>query len=188
MKWFKIVMKAAKGDCSDHIAVTEQNDELDSLAVAINRMIDYFRNTFEGIESDQKNANLRKEPCKQLLEGISDIIMVLSPKGRIKECNEAAVKLSGYSYEELLRLKSVAIIHPDYRKVMKEYGSRLWAGENIVIDSFYRSRMRNIFSMELSAKKILYENEPAILALVRNTTERKKVEKLQSKYLYIRLR
>jgi diguanylate cyclase (GGDEF)-like protein/PAS domain S-box-containing protein len=113
---------------------------------------------------------------RHLFEGIGDAVMVYSSQGRFVDCNEAALQWLGYSREELLRLGAADIVHPDFHQVMRDNQERVWAGEATIVESAHRCKDGRVIPVEVHARRIEYEGRPTILAVVRDITERKRVE------------
>jgi PAS domain S-box-containing protein len=113
---------------------------------------------------------------RQLFEGIGDAVMVYSSQGRFLDCNEATLKRLGYRREELLRLGTANIVHPDFHQLMRDNQERIWAGETTVVESAHRCKDGRVIPVEVHVRRIEYRGEPAILGMVRDITERKWVE------------
>ncbi|MGA9348089.1 MAG: PAS domain S-box protein [Anaerolineae bacterium] len=129
-------------------------------------------------ECEQAEEALREseQRYRQLFEGIGDAVMVYSSQGRFLDCNEATLKRLGYSHKKLLRLGAADIVHPDLHQLMKDNQERIWAGETTVVESGYRCKDGRVIPVEVNAHRIEYQGEPAILAVVRDITERKRAE------------
>ncbi len=111
---------------------------------------------------------------RQLFEGISDAVLVYSSQGRFLDCNEATLRRLGYSREEFLRLSAADLVHPDFRELMKSNQKRIWAGETTTVESAHLAKDGRLIPVEVSARRIEYQGEPAVLAVVRDITERKR--------------
>jgi two-component system cell cycle sensor histidine kinase/response regulator CckA len=132
----------------------------------------------ESAERKRAERALREseQHYRQLFEGIGDAVMVYSSQGRFLDCNEATLQRLGYSREELLRLGAAGIVHPDFHLLMKDNPKRLWAGETTVVESAHRCKDGRVIPVEVNARRIEYQGESAILAVVRDITERKRAE------------
>lgn len=130
-------------------------------------------------ERKRVEAALREseQRYRQLFEGIGDAVMVYNALGRFLDGNEVACHLLGYSREEFLRLNAADVIHPEFHRAMLDKQQKLWAGQTTVLESAYRRRDGTIIPVEVSAHRVTYQSEAAILAVVRDTTERKRTEK-----------
>jgi PAS domain S-box-containing protein len=113
---------------------------------------------------------------RQLFESIGDAVMVYSFQGRFVDCNEAALQRYGYSHEEFLRRGAGDIVHPDFHQLARDSQERIWAGEAIVVEAVHRCKDGRVIPVEINAHKIEYQGDPAILAVVRDITERNLAE------------
>jgi len=131
-------------------------------------------------ERKQAEEALREseERYRQLFEGVADAVMVYSAKGKFLNCNEVTLQRYGYSREEFARLGAADIVHPDFHRVMKENQERIWAGETTTLESAHLCKDGRVILVEVNARKIEYQEEPAILAVVRDITERKRAEEV----------
>jgi len=130
--------------------------------------------------TEQKRAEeaLREsEQCyRQLFEGFGDAVMVYGLQGRFLECNEVTLHRLGYSREEFLRLEAADVVDHDFYSLMESNQKRIRAGEATVVDSIHRAKDGRRIPVEVNARMIEYQGQPAILAVVRDITERKRVE------------
>ncbi len=117
-----------------------------------------------------------EEHYRQLFEGINDAVMVHGLQGRFLDCNETTLQRLGYSRQEFLRLRVADIVHPDFHVVMKDNQKRIWAGENTIVESVHWRKDGRVIPVEVNARRIEYKGESAILAVVRDITERKQAE------------
>ena len=120
---------------------------------------------------------------RRLFEGIGDAVMVYSSQGRFLDCNEATLQRLGYSPEELFRLRAADIVHPGFHQLMKDNQERIWGGEATVVESAHRCKDGRVIPVEVNAHVIEYQGEAAILAVVRDITERKRAEEERRRLL-----
>lgn len=134
----------------------------------------------EAVEQKRSQAEeaLREseERYRRLFEGIADAVMVYGSQGRFLDCNQVTLQRLGYTRDEFLRLGAVDIVHPDFHLAMKDNQDRIRPGEAVVMESAHRRKDGGIVPVEINARKIEYGGEPAILAVVRDLTERKRAE------------
>ncbi len=117
-----------------------------------------------------------EERYRQLFDSISDAVIVYSSEGRFLDCNATALQRLGYTREEFLRLGAADIVHPDFHQTMKGNQKRIWAGEPTVVESVHRCKDGRSIPVEVNARRVEYNGKPAILAVVRDITERKRAE------------
>ncbi|MDD5039313.1 MAG: PAS domain S-box protein, partial [Dehalococcoidales bacterium] len=115
---------------------------------------------------------------RQLFEGISDAVMVFSPQLKFLDCNEVTLQKLGYSREEFLSLDLTDIVHPDFRKAMDKHLQELRDGTDIMIESMCQGKDGSVIPVEINSHRIEYKGRPAVLAVVRDITERKQAEEL----------
>jgi PAS domain S-box-containing protein len=120
---------------------------------------------------------------RQLFEGIGDAVTVYNWGGRFLDCNEAALQRLGYSREEFLLLRTADIVHPDFHLAMKINRERIWAGEIAVVESAHRHKDGRVIPVEVNALKVRHQGQPAILAVARDITARKRGEEERERLL-----
>jgi len=157
------------GDLSTRVSMPGK-DELSSLADTINGMLAALQDSREKLKANE-------EQYRQLFDGINDEVTVIDRNWRFTECNEIALKRLGYSREEFLRLKLTDILHPDYHPAMRDGTERVWTGESIVAEAAERCKDGRVIPVEINAHRIEYQGGLAILAVARDITDRKRMEK-----------
>ena len=118
---------------------------------------------------------------RDLFEGIDDVIVVHDLEGRILDANPAASRRFGYSYEELLRMRTVEVDAPDFAA---GYGDRLEVQLERGIVRFegrHRTRDGRIIPVEMTTSRIRLDEGEAILALSRDISERFALEEARRK-------
>ena len=142
----------------------------------------YQESQYEIAERKRAEEALRKseQHYRQLFEGIRDAVIVLSPQLRFLDCNKVTLQGLGYSREEFLHTDLTDIVQPDFLAAMVNHLEKVRAGEAIIEESVYRDKNGSVIPVEVSSHGIEYNGQPAILAVVRDITERKQAEKRES--------
>jgi len=121
-----------------------------------------------------------KEKYRIITEGSSNGIYLFQD-GEFKFVNEAMVEMSGYSLEELRGMNFLDLVHPDYRRKMKECTEKALKGDDSGLPERheFRAVMKdgNIRWVQLTPSIIEYEGRPAIVGNVADITEQKEMEK-----------
>lgn len=113
---------------------------------------------------------------RSLLESIGDPVMIYSQSRGFLDCNRAVLEKLGYSRAEFLALEVDQVVHPDFQTEIPEHQQRVLAGESLITEARHCRKDGTTLPVELHASLIEYEGEPAILAVVRDITARKKAE------------
>jgi len=117
-----------------------------------------------------------EERYRTLFEGIPDGVIVHSAEKGFLDCNEAVLRRLGYSREEFLRLRPADIVHPDFLSLTHESQGGMWAGERSTVESAHVCKDGRAIQVEVNARRIKHGGMPAILAVVRDIEERKRVQ------------
>ncbi len=111
-----------------------------------------------------------------LFEGIDDALFVHNAAGRILDCNAAACRRLGYTREELLALGTAGLDAPDFAAGFAQRCVRQLAAGVYVCEGAHLASDGRRIPVDINARVITYQGGPAILALARDITERKRVE------------
>jgi PAS domain S-box-containing protein len=133
-------------------------------------------------ESNRAEEILRasEEKYKSLFEQAADYILVLEfPKSGlpiIRDANEAALKLHGYTREELIN-QPISIIDKKAHDInLEEFINTLRTGETIHFEVIHTRKDGSTFYAEVASKAIKLGKETWILSIERDITKRKKAE------------
>jgi len=116
-----------------------------------------------------------------LFDNAYDIILYLSEDGYILAANKLAIKKYGYTYDELTSMNIQHLRHSsmdsDYidQMILSEY-------EGIIFEGVHVRKDGTTFPVEVSSKTITFDNNKFRIHIIRDTTERKKIE---SKILHL---
>ena len=99
-KIVEAVMKVARGDYSAQIKPSGKNDDLDSLAMGINMMIDNIRDEITEHKRSEEELTSSEERLRILFEYAPDAYYLNDLKGNLIDGNKAAENLMGYKRKE----------------------------------------------------------------------------------------
>lgn len=129
--------------------------------------------------TERKRAKEALEESEQrfraIVESAPDGIFIADRTGRFIEVNEGACQQLGYSRDELLNMTIYDVVAPSE---IEHAGRRLAAmkSEPAFFDSIHVRKDGTEFPIELSIRAMQYRGMPAIAAIVRDVSERKKTE------------
>jgi PAS domain S-box-containing protein len=118
-----------------------------------------------------------EEKYRNLVEHANDGI-VLVQDGVCKFVNPRLAEIIGYSAEELIGTLFIEHIHSDQLAELTKYYERRMTGEEIapIYETVIKLKDGKRLSVEVSASVITYQGKPAAFAIIRDITERKRVE------------
>jgi PAS domain S-box-containing protein len=111
-----------------------------------------------------------------LAESANDILLMFDDRGRIMEANNRAVAVYGWPREELLGLDLRQIRAKANRDTVAGQLARALAGERFTFETVHQRRDGSEFPVEVSTGSVEIEGRRWILSIVRDTSERKRVE------------
>ncbi len=159
-------------------------DEFAEVAYAFNDMAGALREHMRAIKESEKRYRL-------LFESAGDAIFILEAEGpdagKIVQANEAAAKLHGYSVAELINMNIRDVDSPESVLGVPVRIARLLAGERLKTEITHRKKDGTIFPVEISAALFELNGHKYILAIDRDTTERKQSEEALQRAQQIRL-
>jgi|Deesub1362B_J571_1020462.scaffolds.fasta_scaffold00281_13 PAS domain S-box-containing protein len=120
---------------------------------------------------------MEEEKYRLLVENTNDIIAVIQ-NGVVKYVNPAAIRITGYSVDELKSKPFFELIHPDDRQIAYENYMRRLKGSEIPRRLIYRiiDKDGNIKWIEINCVSIRWDDKPAILYICTDITKRKEIE------------
>lgn len=159
----KAIMKMARGDYSVQLKLSGKNDELDSLAMGINMMIDDINYTF----TERKKTEKELENIFYLSP---DMIVVCTPEGKFVKVNPVCERILGYTTDEILKLDWTKLVHPDdVGRTNKEVGEQLKGKSIANFINRFKCKDGSYKTLEWQATPVV---EGIIYATARDVTER----------------
>ena len=95
---------------------------------------------------------------------------------KIVAVNETAIDHYNYSKEEFLKMVVPDLLPEDEHITFREHLSKVMAGENLMREWRHIRKNGDIIDVEISARSIVFDNEPARLVLIKDITEIKNAQ------------
>jgi PAS domain S-box-containing protein len=126
-----------------------------------------------GGETQHTEDELRRYSL--LFKGARDIILFIRTDGRIVECNESALRAYGYDHHELLSMTIYDLRSPGTTTLVSTQMAHA-DEEGILFESVHRRKDGSTFPVEVSSQGATLGTERILLSIIRDITERKRVE------------
>jgi PAS domain S-box-containing protein len=114
--------------------------------------------------------------ARALFDGIDDAVFVHDLEGRILEANPAACRRLQYTREELLRLTTRDIDDPQFAAGYQERLRTQLAAGRLRCEGRHRTKNGQLVPVDVNTSAIQFQGKPAVLAVVRDITQRKQAE------------
>jgi PAS domain S-box-containing protein len=126
--------------------------------------------------------------ARALFDGIHDAVFVHDQKGRILDANSAACRQLGYSREELLGMNTSQIDVAEFAAGFEERLERQLNEGQLCCEGLHRTKSGRIIPVEVTTSTIHYDNGVAVLAILRDITERKALERTRRDFAAAQMR
>jgi PAS domain S-box-containing protein len=114
--------------------------------------------------------------AQALFEAIDDAVFVHDLQGRILEVNPAACQRLGYSRDELLRMNTRDIDAPEFAEGFTDRLEQQLTSGQFRCEGRHRTRDGRTIPVDINTSSIIIDGKPAVLAVMRDITERERAE------------
>jgi PAS domain S-box-containing protein len=161
--------------------ITERRKNQDELQAAYEQITaseEELRAQVDALTATEREAKESEEKYRTLVE-LSPVAVIVHRDGKIVYANPESVRLAGgASPQDVLGREIIAFIHPDYHtlaaehfRMMKEEGKTIPLQEEVLLT------LAGVpFTVEVTARPIIYRHSPSVLVVFRDITERKRIE------------
>jgi PAS domain S-box-containing protein len=172
---FCLIKKAIKTGKTQRLELSAPDGKIYELTSTPFKDADGEIKVIEFVRDITENKEREKE-YRNLIDGMNDTAFVTSFKGKILEVNDTAVKVLGYSREELLTMGPNDIDTVQNKKYISAVIERMKSGEKKVFETSHITKSGKTIPVEVSCSLINYHGNPSILSIARDITERKRRE------------
>ena len=130
------------------------------------------------VELQGKQLMESQQRYRSLVDSINDAVFIMTAdEGNLLEANSKSVELTGYSKEELLRMK-VRDLFPEgeQERALEEFRRVLLMGSGSFGKVTIVTKGGNFIPVDITAKIIQYDGRKLIQNIVRDVTEKKRME------------
>jgi PAS domain S-box-containing protein len=123
----------------------------------------------------RKEKDALTERYTSLTKFANDMILSIDKNGKILEANQKAFNTYGYAKNELLNMDLLDLSY-DRKKDIEVIFASVNNTEGILFETNHKRKNGTMIPVEISAKLIKQGDEEILLAIIRDNTERKKLE------------
>ena len=117
-----------------------------------------------------------EEKYRELINGMNDTAWVIGFDGKFIDVNKAAVRVLGYSREELLKMGPFDIDGSLTREQIMELIRRMPEDKIQVFETTHVTKDGRVIPVEISSSLVTYGGKRAILSIARDISERRMAE------------
>ncbi|TFF94999.1 PAS domain-containing sensor histidine kinase [Candidatus Thorarchaeota archaeon] len=128
------------------------------------------------IESTGSEAS-ESSKYRVLFDMLADAVFIHEPDGNFLEVNEEACQRLGYSRSELLQMGPVDIDAPEFSVMVEDRVAELKRSGEVFFETVHVAKDGTRIPTELSSKIIEYMDQPAVLSIARDISERRKAQR-----------
>jgi PAS domain S-box-containing protein len=167
-------------DISARVPLSEYQDELNTLTISINSMLESLENSEAGMRESE-------ERYRMLFDRAPDAIIIIGMEGDEAGCvvaaNQAAADQHGYTVDELCRLRIYDLNSPETNEIAGDLMATVAAGEWLTAEVWHQKKDGTRFPVEIHSGLIKIGGKKYILGFDRDITERKLTEETDHMYL-----
>jgi PAS domain S-box-containing protein len=126
--------------------------------------------------------------ARALFEGIEDAVFVHDLHGNILDANPSACRRLGYSREEILRLTTSDVDDPSFAAGFENRLQQQLQHGHLRIEGRHRTKAGRVIPVDINTSTIQLEDQPVVLAVIRDITERKALEETRRQFAEAQLK
>ncbi|MEM7065573.1 MAG: ATP-binding protein [Cyanobacteria bacterium P01_B01_bin.77] len=148
----------------------------------LNQKLGHYRTELQRVSAQLQMESIAhaslEHRFRKIFEGSNDAIFVIDPaQDRILEANPRAAQLLNYSRQELLNSIKISQVHPDEMPALIQFTQSVFrTGQGWTDELSCLTKAQERLPAEISAAPIEFEGQQCILAMVRDISERKRLD------------
>ena len=135
----------------------------------------------------EASARFSEARFRHLVEAADDVIYRADASGHFTYVNPVAVRITGYSEDELLGMHYLRLVHPDHRKQTQEFYARQMASG--MSNTYFEVRAQGKDGREIwlgqNVRIVGGDIQIGVQAVARDITNKREVERLKSEFVSI---
>jgi len=143
--------------------------------------INYFQSIGQDI-TDRKRVEeaLHESEGKHrlLFDNAGDAIFIHDTEARMLAVNPLAIERTGYTHAEMMSMTINQIDSPEEAPFAPDRIARLMEHGHLTFETVHQRKDGSLVPTEVSARRITWNGQPAMLSICRDITERKRIEEV----------
>jgi PAS domain S-box-containing protein len=130
---------------------------------------------YRGVDRDitERSQSEEMRRYRELFDNVTESVIIFERRGRVLECNDTALGLTGYTREEMSALNGSDFCRPEAWPAISERLSEAWSLGSGRFELDLRARDGATLPIEINARMVRYLNQDCLLCVGRDITERK---------------
>jgi len=171
-----VEVKAKKLDYAGHPADLVIFRDITRRKENARRLKEYSEKMGALVNEKVKEIKESEEKYRELINGMNDTAWVIGLDGNFVDVNDAAVKVLGYSREELLRMGPPDIDNSLTKEQIRDLIRSMPADQIQIFETAHTTKDGKTIPVEISSSLVTYQGKQAILSIARDITERKQTQ------------
>lgn len=171
----------ASGDFDARIKY-DRADEIGDLSLSFNVMADAIRSSRQEMIKSNEDLRRSEEKFHTLFDASTDGIFVLDLKGNFIDVNQRAHTRLGYTKEEMLSLHISRLDTPEFAALVPERLGRVMEEGSTLFESAHVRKDGSVMPVEVNSRLLEYEGRKVFFSVIRDITERKRMENALIEY------
>jgi len=175
--WLGVPLKIETGIIGV-IAVQSYNDATLYDQTDLEIMVSVADQVALAIENKRSEKMLREseEKHRLLFENAGDAILIHDMKARMLAANPAACELLGYGHTELMSMTIDQVDTPKEAQHASDRITQLMEQGHSTFETVHKCKDGSFIPTDVTARRIIWENKPAMMSICHDITERKRTE------------
>ncbi|MEI6306540.1 MAG: PAS domain S-box protein, partial [Deltaproteobacteria bacterium] len=152
------------------------SDEAADLSAGFNSMLDMLAQQIAERRAVIKTLRESEVKYRLLFDSAGDAIFIHDVDGRFLAVNSLACERLGYSHAELMSVPLGKLDTPEQCRYVQERVTRLMEQGHHMFETVHQRKDGSSVPTEVSARKITWDGQPAMMSICRDTSERKRAE------------
>lgn len=115
------------------------------------------------------------EKYRAVFDNANDAIFICNERTEILAANPLAAERLGYSHSELVSMKINQVDAPDENQYIPERVAHVMKDGQLMFETNHLCKDGSIIPVEVNARRIVWDGQPAVMSFCRDITERKLV-------------